>query len=73
MDYKKDFNPQIIGSDEVGVGDYFGPLVVCAVKIQEKNLDKVIALNIRDSKVLSDAQIVNLARQVKPLVSHSIR
>ena len=49
------------GSDEVGTGDYFGPVVVCAVQIKEANLEVLKSLKIMDSKALSDAQIEEIA------------
>ena len=48
--------PQI-GTDESGKGDIFGPLVVAGVKIEKKDLKKLIELGIKDSKKLSDKNI----------------
>ena len=49
------------GSDEVGTGDYFGPVVVCAVQVLEKDLTLLHSLKIADSKQLSDEQIEKIA------------
>lgn len=49
------------GSDEVGTGDYFGPVVVCAVQVLEKDLDLLHSLNIQDSKQLNDDKIEKIA------------
>ncbi|UUD37000.1 ribonuclease HIII [Mycoplasmopsis equigenitalium] len=59
---------KIIGIDEVGVGDYFGPLVSCSVFIPLENYDKVIELGVKDSKKLSDAKIRAIAPELKKLV-----
>ena len=38
------------GSDEVGTGDYFGPVCVCASYVTQDNVDFLIKLGVRDSK-----------------------
>lgn len=54
----------IIGSDESGVGDFFGPLVVTACYLEAKDLPLIKSLTIRDSKTLSTVQINMLAKQL---------
>jgi len=50
------------GSDEVGTGDYFGPMVVCACLLKKNSkLNRQLLI---DSKKLSDQQILNLAPQI---------
>ena len=51
-----------IGSDEVGTGDFFGPICVCAAYIQAKDIKSLKALGIDDSKRLNDEQIRNLGK-----------
>ena len=46
-----------IGSDEVGTGDFFGPICVCAAYIQKKDIKRLKTLGIDDSKRLNDDQI----------------
>lgn len=41
-----------IGSDEVGTGDYFGPIVVTASFVDKKMMSKLYELGVRDSKKL---------------------
>ena len=55
-------NISTIGSDEVGTGDYFGPIVVTAsfVDIKE-NKTKLNDLGIKDSKKLTDEKIRSIA------------
>jgi ribonuclease HIII len=43
-----------VGSDEVGKGDYFGPLVVAAVRVERSDLRWIDELGIGDSKLLGD-------------------
>lgn len=49
------------GSDEVGTGDYFGPVVVCAAYLSSKNRQDLKAYSIMDSKQITDDQILTLA------------
>jgi len=62
----------IIGSDEVGTGDYFGPLVVAAVYVDQKNADSLRQLGVRDSKTLTDERINRIAEQILPLITSSV-
>ncbi|OAB49198.1 ribonuclease HIII [Mycoplasmopsis gallinarum] len=54
-------NLSIIGVDEVGVGDYFGPLVSSAVFIPREKMHFLSELGIKDSKKISDKKIKELA------------
>src|SRR5687768_12067331 len=65
VDVERPFDPPWIGSDESGKGDYFGPLVACAVWVDERTLGLLDALGVRDSKALSDAQNRRLAQDVR--------
>ena len=42
------------GSDEVGTGDYFGPVVVSACIVYEKDAAELKSLGIDDSKKMTD-------------------
>ena len=46
-----------IGSDEVGTGDFFGPICVCAAYIRKQDIEKLRKLGVDDSKRLKDEQI----------------
>lgn len=61
---------EYIGSDEVGTGDYFGPVVVCSCFINQEIINKIAHLNIKDSKDLSDDNIGILANALKMYVPH---
>lgn len=57
-------NISTIGSDEVGTGDYFGPIVVTATYVSK---DKILFLNdlgVKDSKVLTDDKIKKIAPEI---------
>ncbi|MFV0381675.1 MAG: ribonuclease HIII [Breznakia sp.] len=60
------------GSDEVGTGDYFGPVVVCATYIEEKNLSFLRELHIQDSKQICDNDILRIAPQLINTIPYSI-
>lgn len=59
-----DYQFNIIGTDETGVGDLFGPLIVTACYLQEKDLSLIKTLKIQDSKTLSKIQINSIAQQL---------
>jgi ribonuclease HIII len=59
------FDGPWIGSDESGKGDYFGPLVACAVYVDDRLLALLQTLGVRDSKQLSDGQNRRLADEVR--------
>ena len=56
-----------IGSDESGKGDYFGPLVVAAVYVDEQTEAQLLALGVRDSKLLPDNIILAQAEEIDAL------
>ena len=51
-----------IGSDEVGTGDFFGPICVCAAYVKKSDIKRLKALGVDDSKRLKDDQIVELGK-----------
>lgn len=53
-----------IGSDEVGTGDYFGPIVVTASYVTKENIPFLESLGIKDSKKLTDEQIIKITPQI---------
>jgi ribonuclease HIII len=50
-----------IGSDEVGTGDYFGPIVVVAAYVAKENIETIKNMGVKDSKLLTDEAICRLA------------
>lgn len=60
------------GSDEVGTGDYFGPVVVCACLIEEKDRAYVSSLGVTDSKAMQDDVIRRIAPDLIKRLKHSI-
>ena len=58
-----------IGTDEVGKGDYFGPLVIAGVLINEEKEKELSKAGIRDSKTLSETTISNMATRIRRILS----
>ena len=56
----KIYNSSSIGSDEVGTGDYFGPIVVTAAFVSEDKIKLLEELGVKDSKKLTDLQILDI-------------
>ena len=53
-----------VGSDEVGTGDYYGPIVVTASFVSKDNIPFLTELGVRDSKKLSDEQILKIVPKI---------
>ena len=60
-----------IGSDEVGTGDYFGPVVVCASYVNKKDISFLEDLGVRDSKKLTDEKILKVAPVIMKKIPYS--
>ena len=61
---KKYYYCSSVGSDEVGTGDYFGPIVVTATYVSKENIDFVESLGIKDSKKATDEMILKIVPQL---------
>ncbi|MGL6173496.1 MAG: ribonuclease HIII [Cellulosilyticaceae bacterium] len=57
----------LIGVDESGKGDYFGPLVIAGVYADKQTKLLLEALGAMDSKALNDKQIRSLAIQIRQI------
>ncbi len=57
-------NCSSIGSDEVGTGDYFGPIVVTASYVKKEDVSYLEKLGVGDSKKISDEKIKKIAPQI---------
>ncbi len=63
---------EAIGSDEVGTGDLFGPVVVCAALVRKQDFEMLDKLNVRDSKKMSDDEIKKIAPIISKKLIYSI-
>ncbi len=59
------------GSDEVGTGDYFGPVCVCACTVKKEDIAWLKELKVNDSKQINDAVILKIAPQIMKHIAHS--
>ena len=60
------------GSDEVGTGDYFGPVCVCASYVTKDDVDFLVKLGVRDSKKLTDADMLKIGPLLMERIPHSL-
>ena len=68
--YEKDYiHCTSVGSDEVGTGDYFGPIVVTASLVKLEDVEYLQSLGVCDSKKLTDEKIIEIA----PLIAKRIK
>ncbi len=61
-----------IGADEVGTGDFFGPIVVCAAYFGDKQRDLLKQTTIGDSKLLTDDTIRKIVPSLLKKVPYSL-
>ena len=61
-----------IGCDETGSGDFFGPLCVVACYIDERDYDWLMSLNIRDPKLMTPQEVIDIAREIKDRLVYSL-
>lgn len=61
---KKYYYVNSVGSDEVGTGDYFGPIVVTASYVSRDNIPFLEELGVRDSKKLTDDKILKIVPKI---------
>ncbi len=61
-----------IGVDESGKGDFFGPLCIAGVLVDEKSEKLFADLGIKDSKKISDKKILELEKSIRANAVHSV-
>jgi ribonuclease HIII len=71
LDLDNEFTPHI-GIDESGKGDYFGPLCIAGVYADLEGVEKLKKLGVKDSKALSDAAILKLAKAIRAVCVHHV-
>ena len=57
-------NVSSVGSDEVGTGDYFGPIVVTSTYVRKEDIDFLKELGSTDSKKITDEKIKKIAPEI---------
>ncbi len=54
----------ILGSDETGKGEWYGPLVVVATALTPEEVIELRLLGVKDSKAIKTPQIIKLAKKI---------
>ena len=62
----------VLGSDETGTGDYFGPITVAACYVTPEQMEILEIIGVRDSKALTDDKMRAMAPQIRSLCKHAI-
>ncbi len=68
--YDKYYHSNSIGSDEVGTGDYFGPIVVTATYVTKDDIEFLEGLGVMDSKKISDDKIRDIAPKIAKRIKY---
>lgn len=63
-------NCSSVGSDEVGTGDYFGPIVVTASYVKLEDVSFLEKLGVTDSKKLTDEKIKKIAPEIAKRIKY---
>jgi ribonuclease HIII len=58
-------NAARIGLDEAGKGDFFGPLCIAGIFVDEGKIKELLALGVKDSKKLTDETILKIAAKLR--------
>lgn len=69
MDLKY-YDCNAVGSDEVGTGDYFGPIVVTAAYVKKEDIKFLEELGVGDSKKIDDSKILKIAPTIAKKVKY---
>ncbi len=64
-------NKLYAGSDEVGTGEYFGPIIVVALRFNDKDAyDFAKSIGVRDSKELTNKDILRISEELRDKVEY---
>lgn len=64
------YNCSSVGSDEVGTGDYYGPIVVTASYVSIDDVPFLESLGVTDSKKLTDDKIRKIAPEIAKKIKY---
>ena len=67
---QKYHNCNSVGSDEVGTGDYFGPIIVTACYVTKDDIEYLDSLGVTDSKKLDDNKILKIAPEIAKRIKY---
>ena len=61
-----------MGSDEVGVGDFFGGIVVASAYVRKDQIQWLKDIGVKDSKFLSDEKIISIFKNIKDQIIFNV-
>ena len=64
------YNSNAVGSDEVGTGDYYGPIVVTACYVNKEDIPFLEKLGVGDSKKIDDEKILKIAPEIAKKIKY---
>jgi len=64
LEKEKEFD-YIIGSDETGKGEWYGPLIVVATALTSKDILKLRKIGVKDSKTINRNKIFEIAKKLR--------
>ena len=62
----------VLGSDETGTGDFFGPMTVAACYVPADKIELIQFLGVKDSKMLTDDLMRKIAPDLKDALTYKI-
>jgi ribonuclease HIII len=63
---------RVVGVDESGKGDFFGPLVIASFLAPDTELPTLAALGVRDSKQISDNKLLQIDKKLRASYPHAL-
>jgi len=64
---KEEAYDYVLGSDETGKGEWYGPLVVVATALTPDEIVELRKLGVRDSKIIPKPQLMELAKKIRDM------
>lgn len=64
---KEEVYDYVLGSDETGKGEWYGPLVVVATALTPREIIELRKLGARDSKTIGEPQLMELAKKIREM------
>lgn len=61
---------RVIGVDESGKGDFFGPLVVAAFLASDSELKRLELIGVRDGKLIAEKKLLTIDKQLRASFPH---
>ena len=63
---------RVIGVDESGKGDFFGPLVIAALLAADADRDKLREIGVRDGKLIANKKLLSIDEYLREIYPHAV-